>query len=269
MKAKPWSRLRIAQGFFHGQHGFQNSFSASWRVRSMSHEPWVERKAKQDLPVVQTPSLPTLHRNRPMKMQVLVTTMLGAITLASTASAQTFVHNSGNGTGNTINVGGGFGRTQIRNSGNGDFNTINARGGFGRTQIHNSGNGNHNTINIGGGFPPTAPRQNVPYHAARFSGGSFQQMSSFQRQFSAQTCSYPSFDQRPRTAVGRPVFQSSRQRTPNLSLANLPPINVNVVKNSGNGTGNTINLPGGRRSGLNLNLITDSGNGNGNTINFR
>ena len=167
-----------------------------------------------------------------MKMQALAATMLVTMILASTASAQTFIRNSGNGTGNTINAGGGFG--------------------------------------------PTAPRHSSSYHQTRVSGGSYHQMTSFYGPATTQSCSGPvlshdvrSNDHYPRSAVGQPIFQSSRPRTPRLSLAGLPPINVNVVKNSGNGTGNTINLPGGGgQSGLNFNLISNSANGTGNAINF-
>lgn len=152
-----------------------------------------------------------------MKMQTLAATLVGGLILASTASAQTFIRNSGNGRGNTINASGGFGPTVLRNSGNGQFNRIRV----GR-----------------GSYRPIEP-QSCP--------------SAVQRRY-------------PRTAVGRPVFASPRRSPQQLSLGGLPPINVNVVSESGNGTGNTVNLPGGG-NGLNLNLISNSGNGSGNTIN--
>ena len=57
---------------------------------------------------------------------VMVLTMASMAAMASMASAQVTITDSANGTGNTINAGGGFGPTEIRNSANGDHNTINA-----------------------------------------------------------------------------------------------------------------------------------------------
>ncbi|HUR55718.1 MAG TPA: hypothetical protein VMZ71_16390 [Gemmataceae bacterium] len=46
-------------------------------------------------------------------------------------------------------------------------------------------------------------------------------------------------------------------------------VNVNVITNSGNGVGNTIQTTNGTSGGLNINVITNSGNGIGNTIGVR
>tara|TARA_R110002049_G_scaffold4601_1_gene31709 strand:- start:108807 stop:108995 length:189 start_codon:yes stop_codon:yes gene_type:complete len=49
-------------------------------------------------------------------MTALVVMTLTMVAMASMASAQTIIRDSGNGTGNAINAGGGFGSTEIRNS---------------------------------------------------------------------------------------------------------------------------------------------------------
>ena len=69
---------------------------------------------------------------------VMVLTMASIAAMASMASAQVVIADSANGTGNTINAGGGFGPTEIRNSANGDHNTINAGPTYGQTVMPQS-----------------------------------------------------------------------------------------------------------------------------------
>ncbi len=164
--------------------------------------------------------------------KVLVATVLAVVCGASTASAQNVVRNSGNGQYNTIEVrGGGFGQNVIRNSGNGFGNTINVNSSPSFGQF--------------GGFGFGVPQTNVIRNSGN---GQFNTIN---------------------VGGGMPVLPPApgivgfdRSSWSPFPLQPVAPFGgTNVIRNSGNGQFNMIDVQGGGS-----NVIRGSGNGFGNTI---
>ena len=184
-------------------------------------------------------------------MKKRTSTALAALTLmmasmASMASAQTIIRDSGNGTGNLINAGGGFGPTEIHNSANGDYNTINV------DQSYNA----------------------EPSYRHTVSPHRYQQTYTVRREVfpPITTVRYrhhivPGYQALPKVRYApAPPRPNVYPRHYPVSPAPFPVRNLTgrtEIHNSGNGTNNTINARGG--FGVS---VTDSGNGDNNTINI-
>ena len=172
----------------------------------------------------------------------LVLTMASMAAMASMASAQVVITDSGNGTGNTINAGGGFGPTEIYNSGNGDYNTINAEPSY-RHAVE-------------------PQRYYRTYTVRREVSPSY---TTWQRSYPTVTRYHgpPKVLRYAYATPPAPYVDQVPYAVPQRSYPARTWSSRTEIRDSGNGTDNTINASGGFGAS-----VIDSGNGEGNTINI-
>ncbi len=206
----------------------------------------------------------------------LIAGVVAVVCGAGSASAQNVIRNSGNGQFNSVNVQGGFGTNKVIGSGNGTGNTINVQGGgfgsgFGQNKVINSGNGTGNTINVGGAGVPHPPGygwkglENGGYGPSPIVGFDRSSWSPYPLQPAPVYPTYPLYPVSPWSWGGKNVIRDSGNGTGNTINVQGGGFGSNTIRNSGNGNFNSINVAGG--SGFNR--ISGSGNGTGNTINVR
>ncbi len=167
--------------------------------------------------------------------KLMVAGLVAVVFGAGTAQAQNVVRNSGNGTGNTINVGGGFGTNTV-------FNPF-----FEQSFHSNPGN----KVTIGGG-----------YSDPRLQGGGQPIVGGY-----GFPNGYQSYLGHSNPGI---CYAGGYQSLRNVGNGQFNNVNVgglgsNTVRNSGNGSFNSINVQGGFGS----NRVSGSGNGTGNSINVR